>query len=228
MKAFGRKNVNLRLLDAGGARVLFQFALLRKTASLMAQLLLIPLIAGSLVTGVLEGGALAHGPRQHSLKLVRFQPPVPVPGFTLESPEGKPVRLADFRGRFVLLNFWATWCPPCVKEMPSMQRLSDHFKDRPFVVLGISLDVEGASKVRPFIKRLGVTFPIALDPTSRVSEKYGARELPATFLIDPMGRVIMAAKGERDWFSPEIVGYLEEVVPVSTPGIVGDGVKGRK
>lgn len=224
MDAFGNRNLNPWPFGAGVAGGEFRFALLRKVPLRVAASLGAPLlVAASLVTALLVtalpgGAALAHGPRQHSAKLVRFQPPIRAPGFSLESPEGKPVRLADFRGKFVLLNFWATWCPPCVREMPSMERLAEHFKDRPFVVLGISLDVEGASKVKPFIERLGVTFPIALDPESRVSGKYGARELPATFLIDPLGLVIMAAKGERDWFSQEIVGYLEEVVAASTTG----------
>ena len=165
-----------------------------------------------------EGDALAHAPRQHSVKLVVFQPPIPVPDFTLVNMEGNSVRLADFRGKFVLLNFWATWCPPCVREMPSMERLAEKFKGRPFVVLGISLDVEGVSKVKPFIERLGTTFPIALDPTSRIAGIYGASQLPATFLVDPLGRVITAAKGERDWSSQEMMGYLDEVVAASTSG----------
>ena len=214
----------------GGAGVVFRFALLRKALSrvaaslvaaslVAASLLLPPLVVGVLGAGLLEGQALAHGPRQHSVKLVEFKPPVPAPDFTLENLEGESVRLADFRGKFVLLNFWATWCPPCVREMPSMQRLGKRFKDRPFVVLGISLDTsKDAPKVKAFIKRLKLTFPMSLDPNSRISEKYGARDLPATFLIDPLGRVILAAKGERDWYSKEIVGYLEEVVAATTSG----------
>ena len=209
----------------GGAGVVFRFALLRKALSrVAASLVAASLVAASLVVpplvvGVLGGQALAHGPRQHSVKLVEFKPPVPAPDFTLENLEGESVRLADFRGKFVLLNFWATWCPPCVREMPSMQRLGKRFKDRPFVVLGISLDTsKDAPKVKAFIKRLKLTFPMSLDPNSRISEKYGARDLPATFLIDPLGRVILAAKGERDWYSKEIVGYLEEVVAATTSG----------
>ena len=213
MDVFGKRNFKPRVFGGGGGGV-FQFAFLKKAASL-AGVMLITGVFGAVLPG---GVAMAHSPRQHSVKLVVFQPPIAVPDFTLKNLEDKTVRLAEFRGKFVLLNFWATWCPPCVREMPSMQRLAERFKDRPFVVLGISLDAEGASKVKPFIERLGVTFPIALDPESRVSGIYGANQLPATFLIDPLGRVIMAAKGERDWSSEEIVGYLEEVVAASTSG----------
>lgn len=167
-------------------------------------------------TAVAPPLALAHSPRFHQAKLVLFEPPIPAPGFTLKDPDGRSVSLADFRGKFVLLNYWATWCPPCVQEMPSLQGLAKRFKGRPLVVLGISLDAEGAAKVKPFLKKLGITFPIALDPASRVSAAYGARELPATFLIDPQGRVVMAAKGARDWNSRQIAGYLEEVIATSS------------
>ena len=165
-------------------------------------------VAGALTAGL----ALAHGPRFHNARLVEFNRPLPAPGFTLRDPDGKSISLSDFRGKFVLLNFWATWCPPCVKEMPSMDRLADKLAQWPFVVLGISLDEEGAEKVKPFLARLGVRFPIALDPRSEVSSRYGARDLPSTFLINPEGNVIAAAKGEREWDSKEMVEYLTEVV----------------
>lgn len=166
-------------------------------------------LAGMLL---LAHGALGHDPRFHQAKLVSFARPLPAPAFTLNNPQGNPVRLADFRGKFVLLNFWATWCPPCVKEMPSMERLAKRFEGRPFVVVGISLDEEGAAKVNPFIAKLGITFPILLDPESKISGHYGANDLPTTFLINPGGKVVMAAKGERDWNSEEIAGYLKEVL----------------
>lgn len=156
--------------------------------------------------------AVAHSPQQHGARLVVFNRPLPAPGFELKDPDGAPVRLADLRGRFVLLNFWATWCPPCVKEMPSMERLAGEMADAPFTVLGISLDAEGAAKVKPFLARIGVTFPIALDPESEVADAYGANDLPSTFFIDPKGRVVLAAKGERDWADPELVDYLHEVM----------------
>ncbi len=165
-------------------------------------------VAGALTAGL----ALAHGPRVHNARLVEFNRPLPAPGFTLSDPDGNPISLSDFRGKFVLLNFWATWCPPCVKEMPSMERLAKLFAQRPFVVLGISLDLEGAEIVKPFLARLGVTFPIVLDPRGTMARAYGARDLPSTFLLNPEGNVIAAAKGEREWDSKDLVEYLTEVI----------------
>ncbi len=155
--------------------------------------------------------ALAHGPQGHKIRMVAFNRPLPAPGFTLPDPAGNPVALADFRGRYVLLNFWATWCPPCLREMPSMERLSTSISKRSFVVLGVSLDKEGAVKVNPYLKRLGVTFPIVLDTDSKIATLYGTRDLPSTFLIDPQGRVILAAKGERDWAAAEMIEYFQEL-----------------
>ena len=199
MKGTVRVSVNQKRLLASRAR--------RKLSLWM--------LAGLLGLWMLAGWtapAQAHEPRRHRAKLVRFNPPIPAPDFTVSDPAGKPVALADFRGRYLLLNFWATWCPPCVREMPTIERLAKRFAKRPFAVLAISLDEEGAKKVRPFVARLGVTFPIGLDPESKVAERYGARDLPATFLIDPQGRVVVAAKGERDWDGPEIVEYLAELL----------------
>ena len=172
------------------------------------------LLASGFLWGTVAGGgtAAAHAPERHQVGLVSFQPPVSAPDFALQDPDNRSLRLSDFRGRYVLLNFWATWCPPCVREMPSMEKLSAAFKERPFAVLAVSLDAEGAEKVVPFLKRLGITFPVALDPESRVSAVYGAKDLPATFLIDPQGRVIAAAKGEQDWASAEMVRYLDELI----------------
>ncbi len=161
---------------------------------------------------VLYGQAAAHAPQSHNFKLVAFRRPLPAPEFTLTGPAGAPVRLSDFRGKVLLLNFWATWCPPCVKEMPSMEALYQKFKGRNFVVLAISLDEKGAAAVKPFLRKLKLTFPVALDPDSKVSGIYGARDLPSSFVINGEGQVVAAAKGERDWFSPDAQSYMEELI----------------
>lgn len=166
----------------------------------------------ALVLALAAAPLWAHAPRFHQAPLVEFERPVPAPELALRTVAGAPVRLEDFRGRYVLVNFWATWCPPCVRELPSLERLSRTLADAPFTVLAVSVDAEGAPKVRPFLARMGVTFPVALDPDSRAAGRYGARDLPATFLVDPHGRVIVAAKGERDWAHPNLVEYLREVI----------------
>ena len=159
---------------------------------------------------LLASTAQGHSAARHAVRLVEFDPPQPVPTFTLTGLDGSAVDLARYRGKFVLLNFWATWCPPCVKEMPSMERLADRLQGKPFAVLAVSLDKDGAATVAAFVERLEVTFAIALDPQAKVATAYGANELPTTFLLDPRGQVIAAAKGERDWASQGILDYVLE------------------
>lgn len=162
---------------------------------------------------LLPAAAIAHSPAAHGFRLTAFRKAVPAPPFQLTGLSGKAVSLSDFRGRVVLLNFWATWCAPCVREMPSMEKLYQAFRERGLVVLGVSLDEEGAAKVEPFVRMVGVTFPIVLDTASRVSGIYGARELPSSFLIDSGGGVFAAAKGELDWFSEAARSYFNEKLP---------------
>ena len=156
--------------------------------------------------------AAAHAPESHNFKLVAFGRPLTAPDFALTTPSGAAVSLKQFRGKVVLLNFWATWCPPCVREMPSMEALFQKFKPRGFTVLAVSLDEKGAAVVKPFLKKYRLTFPVALDPDSGISGRYGARDLPSSFLIDAQGRVVAAAKGERDWYSAEAISYVAEVL----------------
>ena len=165
-----------------------------------------------LALAALPAPGLAHPPAQHHFALTAFTPPVAAPTFVLPGPSGVPLRLADFRGRVVLLNFWATWCPPCIAEMPSMERLHQSLQERGLVVLAVSVDTEGVAKVTPFLQRLGLTFSVALDPHGAVSRKYGAADLPSSFLIDRQGRVVAAATGRRDWFSASARSYVEELL----------------
>ena len=159
------------------------------------------------------GPAAASPPQPPAeLRLASFDPPPPAPAFSLPRLAGGESALADFSGHYVLLNFWATWCPPCVKEMPSMARLAQRFGPQRFTVLAVSLDTVDSATVAAFVRRLELPFPILLDPTSRVADVYGANALPASFLLDPQGRVIAAAKGERDWFSPQAQDYLERLL----------------
>jgi peroxiredoxin len=125
------------------------------------------------------------------------------PDFTLLSLEGQPAQLREFRGKVVLLNFWATWCAPCLHEMPSLERLYQTFKQTDFVLLAVSMDRQGQEVARPFVDNLKLTFPVLLDPTLEVSRQYGVRGLPTTYLIDPQGLLIGAVIGARDWYKPE-------------------------
>jgi peroxiredoxin len=112
---------------------------------------------------------------------------------------GQPARLSDLRGKVVVLNFWATWCPPCKEEMPSMDRLYKRYKDHGFTIAAISIDGGGIQAVAAFVKKLGLTFPIGLDPTLDVANRYTVRALPSSFLIDREGNMVAVALGPRDW-----------------------------
>ncbi len=111
---------------------------------------------------------------------------------------GHSLGLAQFRDHIVLLNFWATWCKPCEDEMPAMQRLYDKLRDEPFELLAISVD-DDLEELRSFQKRLGVTFPILLDPSQAVTRQYQTTGFPESILVDRDGRVVERYIGPRDW-----------------------------
>jgi peroxiredoxin len=125
--------------------------------------------------------------------------PSAAPDFTLTAFDGRSVQLREFQGKLVLLNFWATWCAPCLHEMPSMERLYQTFKHTEFVLLAVSTDRQGEKVARPFVDNLKLTFPVLLDRTSEVARQYGVRGLPTTYLIAPDGLLIGAVLGARDW-----------------------------
>lgn len=108
--------------------------------------------------------------------------------FTLTDLQGKSWHLADLRGKIVLVNFWATWCPPCRKEMPDLQALYDKYKDQGLLVLSIS--DEGAANVVPFIKERNITYPVLLDPGRKVNERYQVDGLPKSFVYDREGKLV--------------------------------------
>jgi len=110
------------------------------------------------------------------------------PEFTLQDLSGKTWTFADLRGKVVLVNFWATWCPPCRKEMPDLQTLYERFQSKGFVVLGIS--DEEAAKVDPFIRERKVSFPVLLDPGRKVNEMFVVEGIPKTFVYDREGKLV--------------------------------------
>jgi peroxiredoxin len=118
--------------------------------------------------------------------------------FTLPTPAGDTFRLSEQRGKVVLVNFWATWCPPCLEEMPAMERLWRRHKDAGFVLVAISLDTD-PKKVPPFVSARRFSFPVGLDPRMAVAEKYGVRALPSSFVLDRDGTVTGIALGPRAW-----------------------------
>lgn len=120
-------------------------------------------------------------------------------GFALYNLDGEEIRLEDFRGKVVFLNFWATWCGPCRMEMPAMERLYGEFRDQNFAMLAVSIDHEDAEVVAEFANSFGLSFPILLDPGESVSSMYGVHSIPTTYLINSDGILIGIAHGARDW-----------------------------
>ena len=119
----------------------------------------------------------------------------PAPGFQLTTLDGTPITRDSLRGRVVLLNFWATWCPPCRVEMPGFQEVYDEHRDAGFVVLGVSTDAVGRATVREFLREEGISYPVAMANGEIVNAYGGARVLPTSFLIDREGRIRHEVRG---------------------------------
>jgi peroxiredoxin len=125
------------------------------------------------------------------------------PNFHLRDLDGNLTSLSQFRGKVVLLNFWATWCGPCRVEMPAMEQLYRTVSRRDFQILAVSTDSQGPAVTRPFQQKTGLTFPILHDTDMQIGVTYGARSLPMTLMVDRQGVVRQKIFGARDWDSPE-------------------------
>ncbi len=118
--------------------------------------------------------------------------------FTVALLRGETLKLREQRGKAVMINFWATWCPPCREEMPAMERLYRRHRERGFVLLAVSVDTD-ASLVRPFLEQHKLTFPVTLDAKMDLANTYGVRALPSSFLVDRHGYLAALALGPRAW-----------------------------
>lgn len=137
--------------------------------------------------------------------------PKPVPSLTFTDGEGRRVDLSDLKGRVVLLNLWATWCGPCVKEMPSLDRLQAKLGGEAFQVVALSLDRGGRDVVAPFYDKTGVkSLATYLDPTSSSMKALGLRGLPTTLLVDRDGNELGRVEGAVEWDSPAVVAFLRK------------------
>ncbi len=129
------------------------------------------------------------------------------PDFVLKDVEGKTVTLRQFRGNPVVLTFWASWCPACRAELPSLEALHVRMAKQGGVVLGVN-GGEPLERVKALMSKLNLTFPMALDMEGKVHALYGIRQYPVTFIIDRYGRLVDRHVGPRDWNSPEVVETL--------------------
>jgi len=187
-------------------------------------------ITTALLLGCLTVGC-SKGPSSVSAASVKpTKDRKPAPEFTLKDADGKVVRLADYKGKVVLLDFWATWCGPCKIEIPWFIELQRNHRDRGFEVLGIAMDDEGWEVVKPFVARMQMNYRIVIGNDTTAQLYGGVEALPTTFLIDREGRIAATHVGLTS--KKDFVNGVEELLqapatsaalPVAVPALIGIG-----
>jgi thiol-disulfide isomerase/thioredoxin len=145
------------------------------------------------------------------LGLTVFPEPQTIPAISLSALNGKPLTLAEQEGKYVFLNFWATWCPPCREEMPSIQRMNEALAGPDFAVFAVSVG-EKPAVVESFLKKTPYSFPIALDPKGEISAMFAGRGIPTTYLLDRRGRAIAGVVGGRPWDTEEVLSAFKALM----------------
>ncbi|MDE3135711.1 MAG: TlpA family protein disulfide reductase, partial [Acidobacteriota bacterium] len=130
--------------------------------------------------------------------------------------DGRPTDLAALHGKIVVLNFWATWCPPCVDETPSLEHMYTKLKPLGVTVLGVSVD-DDASAYQKFLVDHGITFPTYRDSSKKIPIAYGTAMYPETYIIGRNGKIERKLIGEQDWSNPQMVAYLTALAKGQTP-----------
>jgi cytochrome c biogenesis protein CcmG/thiol:disulfide interchange protein DsbE len=133
------------------------------------------------------------------------------PKFTITTEAGTKVSNKEFGGKLLVLNFWATWCPPCVEEMPSLNEFARVMQPQGVVVLGVSVD-RNEKTYRDFLARNQLSFQVARDPEENISSTYGSFKWPETYVINPDGKVVQKYIGPRDWTDPQIVNSIKSLL----------------
>ena len=151
-----------------------------------------------------------HGPASADDVQLTPMAPRPAPDLTLGDLSGETLELSDFRGKTVVINFWATWCPPCREEMPALQRAWEQLRDDDVVVIGVAVGEQRAS-VQAYVKQMALSFPMALDPETEVASAWAVKGLPTTFVVDASGRIVLQAIGERNWDEPAVLHQIRSV-----------------
>jgi len=138
-----------------------------------------------------------------------FQNGVAAPKTIFFDESGTPITIDKFNGKIVILNLWATWCGPCVKEMPSLERLAARLPTEQFAVVAVSQDKGGSAVSKPFLDRIEVkSLAVYADPIGRLYRDFGARGMPSTFIVAPNGQLIAAFEGAAEWDDANIVNFL--------------------
>lgn len=133
------------------------------------------------------------------------------PNFKVTTDDGKTVTRDNFGGKLLVLNFWASWCPPCISETPSLEEFARQFGPQGVVVLGISQDSKEAN-YQKFKQRFGITFETARDPHADIAASYGTFQIPETYLISPDGKVVEKIISNQNWMDPEFVARVRKLL----------------
>ena len=147
----------------------------------------------------------------HAAELKRWKGDSVAPPIDLLTVEGTPFSLQQLRGKVVLVNFWATWCEPCVTEMPSLQRLRDELAASGFEVLAVNYQ-EGPARISSFTQKMNLTLPVVRDTDGSVARAWGARIFPASYLLDRSGHIRHALSGGADWTSPPLTSTIRTLL----------------
>jgi peroxiredoxin len=133
------------------------------------------------------------------------------PDFTVTTDDGRQISRANFGGKLLVLNFWATWCAPCVSEIPSLDEFQKQFANSGVVVLGVSVDKDEKA-YKKFLSRAKVSYSTARDPENKINAEYGTFKYPETYLINADGKVVMKVINETDWTDPRMISYVKSLL----------------
>lgn len=179
----------------------------------MASVLGLALLAGFGLYFGNDASISSAGSKQATRSLMFHKEPKALPEVEFQHGTGRKLTLADFREKVVLLNVWATWCPPCREEMPTLDRLQGKLGGKDFEVLALSIDRAGTSVVRKFFNEIGVKhLALYIDPTAKAASTLKAVGLPVTLLLDREGREIARLIGPAEWDTPEMITLFEGVI----------------
>lgn len=159
------------------------------------------ILAGVLLAlGYIRGREHGGPGHEHSTGRVVRKIGEAIPDLKFQTLDGKEIKLSDLKSKVTLINFWATWCPPCVKEMPSLQKLSSEYGARGLTVIGVNMDDDPAGVLAPFMAKHQITFPSYIDPKGEIAEQIGVSGLPLTLVVDRERKLLLEHTGDEEWF----------------------------
>lgn len=159
---------------------------------------------------------LLCGPLAVAAELEPWQGPPQAPSTELATPDGTPLPLVSLRGRVVLVNFWATWCEPCVEEMPSMQRLRERLGTQGFEILAVNFK-EGPQRIDGFMRKMRLDFPVVRDDDGAAAKAWNVRIFPSSFVLDAQGNIRYTISGPIDWTSRAVEARIRALLARPTP-----------